>query len=276
MLQKTPWYGTGVGTFWFGWQPFRVPTEGSAGFFAHNDYLQFWIETGWPGLILLLSVLAASVAMFFKALRDSHKSGAQKIEMTGAFAAFSAVAIHTFFTFNFYVLPILILCGLALGRFHQLAASDQDPELSIQPMKFCNKPIYQVVVILLALFPLNYFLSVGLSYHYYKDGIAEMVSGDFKKADEALEKSVRFWDSTDIIWYSRADLYRKALLRLPPQEKSQREALFKKAQYYLQKAQNRNPFRPEISTIRGLLYDQNATLAGKNWREEAIGGSNTP
>ena len=28
----------------------------SAGFFVHNDYLQMWIETGLPGLLLFLGV----------------------------------------------------------------------------------------------------------------------------------------------------------------------------------------------------------------------------
>jgi hypothetical protein len=56
MLMDAPWWGIGLGTYWLHWPPYRNPLDSSGGFYVHNDYLQIWIETGLPGLLLLLAV----------------------------------------------------------------------------------------------------------------------------------------------------------------------------------------------------------------------------
>ncbi|MCL4471561.1 MAG: O-antigen ligase family protein, partial [Gammaproteobacteria bacterium] len=74
MLQDAPWYGMGIGTFWLAWPPYRHPADGSGGYFAHNDYLQIWIEAGWPGLLLLLILLGSVAWTFVRVLRNPSTS----------------------------------------------------------------------------------------------------------------------------------------------------------------------------------------------------------
>ena len=66
LLQDTPWYGIGLGTYYLAWPPYRHPDENTLGFFVHNDYLQLWIEIGLPGLLLFIGVMLSVLWMMIQ------------------------------------------------------------------------------------------------------------------------------------------------------------------------------------------------------------------
>ena len=74
---------------------------------------------------------------------------------------------------------------------------------------------------------------------------------------------------TDILSFTRADLYRQALQRLTPDQKNNREALYQKSFALLADAETKNTYRPKIYAIRGLLISENPDLAGKDWQNKA-------
>jgi O-antigen ligase len=140
MALDAPWLGIGLGTYWLAWPPYRHPQDGSGGFYVHNDYLQIWIETGVPGLMLLVAVYVAVLILFVRLLRSGHVTASVKIEAAGLFAGLIAVAAHSFVDFNLYILPILLIAGLGLGRFQELCWAGRKKSIFvIQPSRWLRK-----------------------------------------------------------------------------------------------------------------------------------------
>ncbi|HKL78248.1 MAG TPA: O-antigen ligase family protein, partial [Gammaproteobacteria bacterium] len=118
MVQDHPWLGTGLGTFFLYFPRYRYPDDGSGGFYAHMDPLQFWVETGVLGPVLFYAFLTAVLVLTVRAARRVPAGSDQRLAIIGPFAGLLAVAVHTHITFHLYVLPILIAGGIILARWH--------------------------------------------------------------------------------------------------------------------------------------------------------------
>ena len=154
MVKDHPLLGTGLGTYWLLWPPYRLPDDSSGGYYVHNDYLQLWVETGLPGLLLFVAFFVFVLRMYVRALIKDKLSPAQKIELSALFAGLLAIAIHSIFSFNLYILPILLLSGLLLGRFHEIAAAAGFKVFEIHSANFATRKGWNLLVILLFIFPL--------------------------------------------------------------------------------------------------------------------------
>lgn len=270
MLQSAPWLGTGLGTFWLAWPPWRDPADTSGGYYVHNDYLQIWIEAGLPALLLLLAVLGAALRLFVRVLKNARTPSAARIEITGLFAGLLAIAAHSFLNFNFYVLPTLILAGVVLGRFHQLATqAEPAPVTSIHPATWLGRPAYRALVIVLMLFPVSYFVSQGLSDYYYQQSIRQAREGTLEAAGDSLSRAARLSPLADNVLNTYADLLRHLLVALPEAALEDRKLLYIATLELLDKAQKLNSLRAQIFLTRGQLYQQNPALAGERWLDLA-------
>jgi O-antigen ligase len=98
--------GVGLDSFNVVFPVYRVTTHGDVFYkYAHNDYLQLLIETGWPGFLAL-------VAAFYIFL---GKSGKKIVQLSpqrdpfsffvgiGAFSGLISIAFHSFFDFNLHI-----------------------------------------------------------------------------------------------------------------------------------------------------------------------------
>lgn len=267
LLMAEPWWGIGLGTYYLAWPPYRDPTDSTLGFFVHNDYLQLWIEAGLPALLLLLGVFGCVLTMLVRLLRQPHSSVALRLEALGLFAGLFAVAAHSFVDFNLYILPISIGAGLVLARLHERAAEVLRPRVRVlRPAHLVQPRAYRTIVVLLALFPLSYFIAVGLSDHLYKRGFALAAEGKLPEADNALAWAERLLSGDDKVLTTRADLYRHVLGRLPRTNEPERLVLYETALAMLAEAESANPYRPLIHSVRGRLLHDHADLAGSDWR----------
>jgi O-antigen ligase len=86
---------------------------------AHNDYLEFLLETGVPGLVLLLVFLA-----LLARAAAAELSGRAKILRIGAIASAATMAVHSFFDFNLHILSNLLLFGAVLGMIVALSTGN--------------------------------------------------------------------------------------------------------------------------------------------------------
>ena len=270
LLQASPWQGIGLGLFYLAYPPYRNPADNTGGFFAHNDYLQVWIETGLPGLILLLAVLVAASWLFMRAMRKTGAHRGNHIEMTGLFCGLLAVAAHSVVDFNLYILSIMMMSGLSLARFHELATRTlKPPLLLLRPSRFVGKQAYPLIVLLLALLPFFYFVALGMANSYYDRGMAQAHEGKLQEADQSLATAQRLTPSDDRILIAHADLYRHAIAVLPPDDFGGRKSLYDDALRFLDRAQEANALRGLTFVIRGRLYQQNPAFAGENGLELA-------
>ncbi|MCR4347465.1 MAG: O-antigen ligase family protein [Sulfuricaulis sp.] len=270
LLQASPWQGIGLGLFYLAYPAYRNPLDSSGGFFAHNDYLQIWIETGLPGLILLLSILVAATWLFARAVRKTNMSGDTRIEMTGLFCGLLAVAGHSVVDFNLYILSIMMTSGLVMARFHELATRGlKVSSWHLRPSRFVGKQAYPLIVVLLVLLPVLYFIALGMANSYYDKALSLAREGKLQEADKSLANAQHLTSSDDRMLIAHADLYRHAIALLPPGPDDGKKSLYDDAVRFLDRAQQANSLRGLTFVIRGRLYQQNPALAGENMHELA-------
>lgn len=107
-------FGTGIGTYFLYFPEFRLPTDRTGAYYAHNDPLQFWVELGILGPILFYAFVIAVTGRTIKAVKASINAQNKLMILTPFFAA-AACVLHTHATFNFYNLSILFLVGFLLS-----------------------------------------------------------------------------------------------------------------------------------------------------------------
>jgi O-antigen ligase len=270
MLKASPWHGIGLGLYYLAFPPYRNPMDNSGGFFAHNDYLQVWIETGFPGLLLLLAVLLAALWLLTRALSVKTMNASIRFELTGLFCGLLAVAGHSFVDFNLYILSIMMISGLVMGRFHQLAAHElKSASIRIRFFPLIGKQAFPVIVVLLLLIPAMYFVSLGMANSFYSKALTQSREGKLQEADKSLTTAESLTPADDRTLIAHADLYRHAITLLPSDAEGSKKLLYEDALKFLEEAQRDNPLRGLTFVIRGRLYQQNPGLANDDGYELA-------
>ncbi|HEY5683413.1 MAG TPA: O-antigen ligase family protein, partial [Sulfuricaulis sp.] len=225
LLQTAPWHGIGLGLFYLAYPAFRSPMDRSGGFFAHNDYLQIWIETGLPGLLLLISVLGSCLWLMWRVLRKADKN--TRLVVTGLFCGLMAVASHSVVDFNLYILSIMMVSGLVMGRFHDLVARElKVSSFHLRPSRLLGKQAYSIVIILLMLMPIFFFVALGMANSYYDKGLSQARVGKLQESDMSLATAHRLTPSDDRSLIAHADLYRHAISILPDDDRLGKKALY--------------------------------------------------
>lgn len=262
MLMDQPWWGVGLGTYWLQWPPYRHPDDISGGFYVHNDYLQIWIETGLPGLLLLLAVYVAVLIMFIRLVRNPNASKAEIVESAGLFGGLLAIAAHTFFDFDLYIYPIQLAMGLVLARLHMLyLARVQTTVVTAVPAQKASRRTYRAITFLVLLLLVFYFVALGGSAMFTYKARELAAQRKWVEASTAFSRATRLMPTSDITLTAHADLLRQAITQLP-RDTSERAVLYREGLALLEKAEKANPFRPQIFFVRALLYLQNTDLAG--------------
>lgn len=271
LFENMPWYGIGLGSLWIFWAPFRPANDTSAGFFAHNDYMQITIEAGYPGIILLLS-LFVFILLNVKRTLNTDLTKFQRFELVALFSALVTFAAHSFFTYNFYILPLLIIAGLYLGRIQQLVSINSINLKTIPALKKYFKPVMYTIslggiVLILSI----YFISISLSSHYNREAKQLMLQHKLQEANVAYLRSQQLAPLMDNPLFSHANLLRRGANKLLHVNKQkQANLLLDLALDKLAEAEKRNPLRPQIFHIRGLIYEVEQPEKAKHEFEKAL------
>jgi len=129
--------------------------------------------------------------------------------------------------------------------------------------------LIRLLLLLLALLPGVYFLTVGIAHYYQQRGESLMKADQLKEAVESLRIAEVFWPSHDLPQYLQASIYQLTLQENPQMDLSARKLAYEEAETRLRKGEVLNPLRPQIFIVRGQLYAQNRDLAGTDWYEKA-------
>ena len=257
LFEQMPWYGLGLGSLWVFWAPHRPSTDNSAGYFAHNDYMQITLEAGYPGILLLVLLFAFILIHFIRAIKNNNFLLIQRVELVGIFAALVTFAAHSFFTYNFYILPLLLIAGFYLGRFNQLATLNISKRNTLPAFKVYFKPIMFIFSLSgLVLILCSYFVAISLSSYYNSEAKAKVLQKKYQESNALFLKSQRLAPMMDNPFFSHADLLRRGannLLRV--NKNKQAQSLIRLAHINLNKAEKLNPLRPQTHHIRGLIYE---------------------
>ncbi len=259
LFNSMPWYGLGLGSLWVFWPPYRAFSDHSAGFFAHNDYMQITLEAGYPGIILLLFLFIFITINFIRSYKNAtNLTVIKRVELVSLFAALTTFAAHSIFTYNFYILPLLIIAGLYLGRFNQLANQDLTSLKKFSALKKYFKPVmFTFSLAGLTLILCSYFLAISLSSDYNKKAQILMLQNKYQDSNAYFLKAQTLAPIMDNPFFSHADLLRRGANKLLKVNKiKQANALLKAAHENLDTAKKLNPLRPQIHHIRGLIFEQ--------------------
>jgi hypothetical protein len=118
-VSRRPLSGYGANTYWLLYEKAK-PVELDLGMtypFAHNDYLQTWLEFGLPGILMLILVVVAVIAVVARKCRAMGYDNTPLL----AGAALAGTLTHAVVDFPTYIpLPILIF-ALWLGTLSRYA-----------------------------------------------------------------------------------------------------------------------------------------------------------
>ena len=252
LFLQHPLTGTGPGTYFMVIPPWLDPADSSAHFYVHNDYLQVALETGLPGLLALMAVMFASLHLLLHGLRRFPRHHPQRLLLASAFSGVLAVAIHSFFTFNLYIVPTMLLAALFLARLHTLV-SPAEPTgrhlLSLRPTIFRF---------------LQATLVAGVAWHFgtlvaaqqaLARGRALAAAADLERAHESLVLAQRLAPAMDNPWLTDADLLQRSA-RLLPDRPNLAADLLDRARKKATEALHRNPYRPQSHAVLARIHQQ--------------------
>lgn len=119
LILERPWLGGGANMFWPLFEPYCPEIFGDRTFlFAHNDYLQIWVEYGLPGFLLLLALGAAALRAAYAV---SQREPADPLPLACG-AALASCFAHAVVDFPLYVPFVLFVAGALLGALSRVAA----------------------------------------------------------------------------------------------------------------------------------------------------------
>ena len=147
-IKKLPIFGHGLHTFALVYPIYRI-VGGDYPLYAHNEYLQSMIETGFLSSILLLTIT-------FYLFRLSYQAAKQKKSDTIVFSAvFVSLLIQNLSGFSSRIFPTSILIALSVGAIlsSQLKIAKTDKKNSIQSIKYLN---YGVTLLMIIIIPSCY------------------------------------------------------------------------------------------------------------------------
>ena len=151
LIGQFPVFGSGWGTFIEVEPTTRKPGDPFtvAHDYAHNDFLQLWIEGGTLQIVVTVLLLFVLYRQGFRAI-DRHRGSAIGRLALGAMVGVSAVVFHSFVDFGLHVPAVAVLTATVAAFLANLA--DLDPKASPTPDDKTLEPrplamVLQVVVL---------------------------------------------------------------------------------------------------------------------------------
>ncbi|MEX2576778.1 MAG: O-antigen ligase family protein [Halofilum sp. (in: g-proteobacteria)] len=254
MVLEHPWLGWGPGVFFMAYPAFRLPAEGSAGFFVHNDYLQFWLERGLPGFVLVLALGLAICWLFGRYLRNTRSNETTHATDGTAIAIFSALStlgVHSFFSYSLQLMPFLAVLGILIAEFERTTGAGLRVRLSVPRIR--GRILGIVALAGLTLLPIWAVTTHALYFREVGRGIDHFTAEDYSRAAESFSRARALWKAPDTAWYLQANTHLMALRHNDNVPENLRRDLVKRAGELLDGARQRNPLSPSTPLILGLL-----------------------
>ncbi|MCP5149372.1 MAG: O-antigen ligase family protein [Chromatiales bacterium] len=251
LLADAPWHGIGAGVFWLAFAPYRSGLDASAGFHAHNDYLELAIELGWP----MLAMIALAFTMLARGVwRRSARPGVAPgtvAEIAGLAGALAGAGVHALVSFNFHVPSLALLSGLWLGRLLALTASTDDTDARTVSAPRRTRRAAATALLAVAA-PVALLVAVLMAEHEEADARAALAAGDAAAAERSLLRAHALFPSERPL-VAVARLYADTLARSRGLDDVARAELVERAEWALDRAERANPLQFRVPATRAAL-----------------------
>ena len=264
IIKDNPILGVGVGNFPLFYDTVRLPGEDSAGFSAHNDFLQLWSELGIAAPILILVLASLLIFLSWKALSQNETKNRKntlyeknKNGLVISIAALFAAGLHSLVTSLVLIAPAVCLLGYILavwqnGYAHLISRKDvviDKPEkLSASLAEAGIGVVFLGFICLVApAFISNFYTDRATTFKY---------QGNMEEFVHAVNASEKWSLGQNPVSYIQAALLPVSILETDSVVlmKSNKEELKNEALDLLEKAQKLNPRDPAIYHRRARLY----------------------
>ncbi len=255
LWQETPWYGLGIFNFKHYYPAFSLAGDGSNLEYAHNDFLQLFIETGIPGILILFGILLTFGSHLKHYLNLPVRDSITHIKIIACSSALAALVCHSFVDFNFYVLPINLLMGCCLGYLHYLFR--KEVVVRVFSLPFLRKARFlQIGFLLCFLISSIYLVRFLIFEHYFSKAETAIKTEQFNKALDYSNKALKWFNFADILSL-KMDVYLQLAQRTVSD--SERKEWMEKAIVTFDKAIAINPYYArsyfQMALVQALLLE---------------------
>ena len=267
MMGDAPWYGIGNGIFWLLYPQYRNPAESSSGYFSHNDYLQIPLELGIPGALLFVLLLGTIARHIIQLLFLGTVDSRERLIAMGFSGALIAIAVHSLFTFNFYITPILIICGLYTAFIVRRSLALTVEQQSLE-WKFIDRK-HSFIVLLFMLIPASYISSVGYAYASTHGFILESMHGKTVKEQFYILKRASQIDPTNQ-WYPLVSAISLSQAGNSVEDEAELKLIYEECTSLLARARELNPLAPDSYLQEAILILNYDVAKTDNWVEKSL------
>jgi O-antigen ligase len=246
-IKEKPLFGQGFHTYrYFQLRDQQVPHIGNVTRFAHNDYLQLWMETGIFGLVLFISIPAIIIGMLLLLWKKlSVPDRAIMLSLTTALVSFYVQALVDFL---FYTPFLLMIYGCYLGYINQLLNKYHQSFLHYNLVlpRIMLRPI--VVKSLVGLVVVCYLSQPAIAQLAFDQANRYKTRLDIESALTAYELARRFAPYESSYYLVEADIWYHAAKATGKSEPAQR------ADRLFEKGVAANPYRVANLFWRAILH----------------------
>lgn len=186
IIAEYPVFGTGRGTF------FRIDSMWTrpgdiftvAAGYAHNDFLELWVEGGIVQLVVALAIVLIVFQRNYRAFRIHGNTGIGRLAL-GAFLGFSAIIVHSFVDFGMHVPAVAVLTTVVGAMLMNLTEFPEDEaKAEASPSAWLQMPGSWVLQAA-SLIALAWYL--GLSGWYYQQAERYRLASKLAPLDKRIE-----------------------------------------------------------------------------------------
>jgi len=244
IIKEHPLLGTGIGTFKKihpKYQSKYLRTEKYGRFeglsrFAHNDYLEITADTGILGLGTFLWLIVTLYWIGLKKLKQIDQSKYSPNLLIVTLSSLTAVLIHSFFHYSFYLPTTSMLFWFWLGLLNTDGPKLEKTKENIRP-SIIRQSIIVLITILLLVWVTKPF---GASLYFDRAGYYHM-SGDYDKAIAMYKKSIKLNPEDENARNNLGNVYRDI-------------GLYTESFKEYERALEINPYLVEAHNNLGILY----------------------
>jgi len=142
IIRDFPLFGSGLGTFEYVYPLYKLNVTVAVDYnFAHNDYIQFIVETGVLGLVAIISALYLFIKDTYSYMRTNlnNNDSFRYFVTLGAFTGVFSILAHSFVDFNLHIPSNAVYFTTLIGIIYAVNGRDYQNSSGTGSIRYMRK-----------------------------------------------------------------------------------------------------------------------------------------